>query len=162
MPVFLDVAQSNNLSSEDNNYQQFFLYETKDKKVGENFDDDVYLQFSVLSTSKELVLSLNHPRSISNLSTRGNGQGTNTHLRELSYELVVGGGDEHDISWLTLLDAKKRLKTRLQSKNTPHILSHEEMRTFWLRLRKHNEINSQNPRELLKDNFIYKDVLCSY
>ena len=51
-----------------------------------------------------------------------------------SFKLVIGGGDEHDTTWLSVLDKEKSLETRIQSKSTPHILSNEDLRSFWIRV----------------------------
>ena len=103
------------------------IYKVRNQNSNYKSDQEAFIQFSVFSTNNELVLLLNYPHQQLNLSTDA--------YHDESYELVIGGGDEHDISWLSLFDANKRLKTRVQSASTPHILSHEELRSFWIRLR---------------------------
>ena len=99
-------------------------YEAMDNEPHE----DVLIQFSALSPNKEIILLLNFPHTTSNSSQ-------DEHQDE-SFELVIGGGDEHDTTWLSLYNQKTDLKGRVQSANTPNILSHEELRSFWIRIGK--------------------------
>ena len=88
--------------------------------------EEVLVQFSALSSNKEIILLLNFPHTNSNSSKDED--------QDESFELVIGGGDEHDTTWLSLYNEKMDLKGRVQSANTPNILSHEELRSFWIRI----------------------------
>ena len=83
--------------------------------------------FSALSSSRELVIILNNVLIQPNSSEE--------RRKDDTYELVLGGGDEHDTSWLSVLDEKRSRKTRLYTIKTPRIVSDEEPMSYWIRLR---------------------------
>ena len=107
--------------------QHVLIYKVRNKNIKYKSDREVIIQFSAFSTDNELILLLNYPHQQLNLSR--------DHYYDESYELVIGGEDEHGTSWLSLFDRNNKLKERVQSASTPHILSHEELRSFWIRLR---------------------------
>ena len=84
-------------------------------------------------SSNELVLTFNDPSL------------PNTHS-ERSYELVIGGGGEHDLIWLSIIDNKKDQKTRLKSVYTPRILSHEQPQMFWIQIGSNESTKSTNQK----------------
>ena len=85
------------------------------------------IQFSGLSSNRELILILNYAPIQPNSSEE--------RREDNSYELVLGGDDEHDMSWLSVLDEKRSRKTRLRTVKTPRIVSDEEPMSYWIRLR---------------------------
>ena len=73
--------------------------------------------FSAQSSNRELILKLlnsnrTHPAS--------------------SYELVIGGGDEHDTTWLSIIGTNQNRKTRIKTVYTPNILSQQRPSSFWI------------------------------
>ena len=88
--------------------------------------EETLIQFSAYSSNREILLKLNNP-NFTSLETRKS-------RAESSYELVIGGGDEHDTTWLSIIGRKKEQKTRINSAHTPHILNQKHPRTFWIRI----------------------------
>lgn len=113
-------------------------------------------------SSNELVLTFNDPTL------------QNTHS-ERSYELVIGGGGEHDLIWLSIIDNKKDQKTRLKSVYTPRILSHEQPQMFWIQIGSNESTKSTNQKFIklgrvrnqqsailswpVKNNFVLNEIL---
>ena len=113
-------------------------------------------------SSNEIVLTFNDPKHQNNHSER-------------SYELVIGGGDEHDTTWLSIIDSKKDQKTRLKSVYTPRILYHEQPQMFWIQIGSNESTKSTNQKFIkfgrvrnqqsaillwpVKKNFVLNEIL---
>ena len=102
------------------------IYKFENKALNYKPHEEILIEFSAISSSKEITLLLNFPHKNYNSS-----QG---FYPDESFELVIGGGDEHDTTWLSIYNTKRAWKGRVQSVSTPNILSHEELRTFWIRI----------------------------
>ena len=95
-------------------------------RIPHDSNEKTMIRFAGLSSNRELILIVNFALTQLNPSEE---------IREDNqYELVLGGGDEHDMSWLSFLDEKRSQKTRLHSVKTPHIVSDEELMSYWIRL----------------------------
>lgn len=145
----------------------FLVYELQPDSEDYFRHSDIGVQFSVYSSNHELVLILNKPNF-----TSSNPEDPDP---KNSYELVIGGGDEHDTTWLSVVDREKEQKTRIQSIHTPHILSHNHPRTFWIRIGSNSSedsktkkylqfgtLQSQQPPILIwpvKHNFVLNEIL---
>ena len=109
----------------DEDSKLYFIPQTQGVPYDSN--DKTKIQFSGLSSNRELILILNNVLILPNSSEERRKYNT--------YELVLGGGDEHDASWLSVLDQKRSRKTRLHTIKTPRIVSDEEPMSYWIRLR---------------------------
>ena len=108
----------------DEDSKLYFIPQTQGVPYDSN--DKTKIQFSGLSSNRELILVINSALTQLNPSEE---------IREDNkYELVLGGGDENDMSWLSFLDEKRSQKTRLETVKTPHIVSDEELMSYWIRL----------------------------
>ena len=92
---------------------------------------ETMIVFSAQSSNREIVLKLvnsnrTHPAS--------------------SYELVIGGGDEHDVTWLSIIGKNQNRKTRIKTAYTPNILSQHHPSSFWISIGSNATSKSQNKR----------------
>ena len=87
--------------------------------------------FSAQSSNRELVLKLLN---------------TNRHHPASSYELVIGGGDEHDTTWLSIIGTNQNRKTRIKTVYTPNILPEQHPSSFWICIGSNVTSKSQNKR----------------
>ena len=108
----------------DENNKLYFIPQTQGVPYDSN--EKTKIQFSGLSSNRELILVLNYATIQPNSSDE--------RREDNTYELVIGGGDEHDMSWLSVLDEKRSQKTRLCTVKTPRIVSDEEPIPYWIRL----------------------------
>ena len=117
------------------------------------------LKFAVVSTTKEIVLLL-HPFPVEGID----GQSSNLS-DERFYKLVIGGGDENDLSWLSIVNNKNGFITKLHTVFSPHVVKEGEMHNFWLRLRKHNSVinaENKNSNRVFPDAFISESLMLEF
>ena len=96
-------------------------------RIPHDSNEKTMIHFAGLSSNREIILIL----SKSLIQPKPSEENRDDH----KYELVLGGGDEHDMSWLSILDETRSQKTRLHTVKTPHIVSDEELMSYWIRLR---------------------------
>ena len=143
----------------------FTVYKLQSTTKYKSHHEEIFVQFYVHPSSNEIVLTFND-------------QLLQKPHSEKSYELVIGGGDEHDTSWLSIIDRKKNQQTRLRSVYTPRILSHDQPKMFWIQIGSNESTKSTNQKFIkfgrvrnqqsailswpVKNNFVLNEILTEH